>query len=322
LVTISSDDAPSYATVALWAKRFRDGRQSVEDDDRIGRPIAATTEENIRQVKAIVTEDPFVTIRDLEDITDISLGSLHSILHEYLGLKKVCSRWVPHLLTPAQKEERVETSRSLLSRFRRMGKNSFLRVVTGDETWVHYFEPKRKQQNMVWIAEGDHPPQMAKRERTRDKVMYAIFFNGDGPIAQIPTPPGRTITGNYYSDSVLPYVQKQYTAKHPNEPLRLHHDNAPAHRSGVVMGYLEEQGIQLIPHPPYSPDLAPCDFWLFSRLKDHLRGTRYDSRSQLGSVIFQYMKQVPVQEYADCYDSWKLRLQKCISVGGEYFEQL
>jgi len=219
------------------------------------------------------------------------------------------------LLTQAQKEERVETCRSLIGKFKGMGQNAFLRVVTGDETWVHYFEPKRKQQNMVWIAEGEHPPQMAKRERTRDKVMYAIFFNGEGAIAH-PTPPGRTITGNYYRDSVLPYVQNQYNGKYPNEPLRLHHDNAPAHRSGVVMDFMGEQGIELIPHPPYSPDLAPCDFWLFSRLKDHLRGTRYASRSQLGSVIYQYMKHVPVSDYVACYEMWQERLVKCINVGG------
>lgn len=314
--------APSYATVTLWMRRFREGRQSLEDDPRSGRPISATSDENIQRIRDLIHDDPFLTVSDIEDIVDISRERIYAILTESLRLKKVCSRWIPHVLSPAQKQERVETATSLLNRFRRMGNSAMLDITTGDETWIHYYEPKRKQQNMVWIAEGEHPPQIAKRERTRDKVMYAIFFNGNGPIAQIPVPSGSTVTGCLYSQSILPQVQLAYMEKHGSSTLRIHHDNAPAHRSAVVMEYLEENNIQLIPHPPYSPDLAPCDFWLFSRLKDHLRGNRYESRSQLGSAIYQYMKAIPVEDYRSCFQQWKNRLRRCVEVQGDYFEQL
>ena len=86
------------------------------------------------------------------------------------------------------------------------------------------------------------------------------------------------------------------------------------------MEFLEEQGIQLVPHPPYSPDLAPCDFWLFSRLKDHLHGTKYESRSQLGSVIYQCLEHIPAPDYFACYKQWTDRLHKCTNAEGEYFE--
>ncbi len=92
---------------------------------------------------------------------------------------------MPHVLTPGQKDERVETAAYLLRRFKRMGKSAMLKIVTGDETRVHYFEPRRKEQNKVWVPKGDHSLQVAKREQTKDKVMYAIFFNGEGFIAQI-----------------------------------------------------------------------------------------------------------------------------------------
>ena len=76
-------------------------------------------------------------------------------------------------------------------------------------------------------------------------------------------------------------LQCTLNGKYPNETLRFHYENAPGQRSGIVVELLGKQNIQLIPHPPYSPDLVPFNLWLFPHVKDHLRGKRYDSRSQL-----------------------------------------
>ena len=47
--------------------------------------------------------------------------------------------------------------------------------------------------------------------------------------------------------------------------IKLLHDNTPAHKSATVQEYLKESGLDVLDHPPYSPDLSPCDFWLFSK---------------------------------------------------------
>ena len=73
-------------------------------------------------------------------------------------------------------------------------------------------------------------------------------------------------------------------------------------------------------HPPYSPDPSPCDFFLFPRLKKMLSGKKYTSRSSLGSAIYQCLQQIPKQDYLSAFRDWVKRLQKCVSVKGEYFE--
>ena len=80
----------------------------------------------------------------------------------------------------------------------------------------------------------------------------------------------------------------------------------------------------MLNHPPYSPDLSPCDFLLFPRLKKMLSGNtcKYTSRSSLGSAIYQCLQQIPKEDYLSAFRDWVKRLQKCVSVKGEYFEGL
>ena len=80
--------------------------------------------------------------------------------------------------------------------------------------------------------------------------------------------------------------------------------------------------MKVLNHPPYSPDLSPCDFFLFPRLKEMIFGNKYMSRSSLGSAIYQCLQQIPKEDYLSAFRDWIKRLQKCVSVKGEYFEGL
>ena len=102
--------------------------------------------------------------------------------------------------------------------------------------------------------------------------------------------------------------------------VRLLHDNAPAHKSAVVTEYLKLKKVTVLPHPPYSPDLAPCDFFLFPKLKKHLSGRRYTSRQALGSAVFQCLAGIPREDYENAFRRWIKRLKLCVSHKGEYFE--
>ena len=73
--------------------------------------------------------------------------------------------------------------------------------------------------------------------------------------------------------------------------------------------------------PPYIPDLSPCDFFLFPRLKKMLSGNKYTSRSSLGSAIYQCLQQIPKKDYLSAFRAWVKRLQKmCFSKGGIYLK--
>ncbi len=101
----------------------------------------------------------------------------------------------------------------------------------------------------------------------------------------------------------------------------LHHDGAPAHRADIVVNFLQATGTNILPHPPYSPDLAPSDFFLFARLKKNMRGLTFDSIDELRERIDFEIGQVAQWEFAHAIrDSWVKRLQQCVQHEGNYFE--
>ena len=155
--------------------------------------------------------------------------------------------------------------------------------------------------------------------------MYAIFFNSSGPVIQVPGPSGHTVTGRFYKNSVLKKVKEFYNKKRPSKGwsgVHLLHNNASSHKCEVVKSFLASEKVKVLNHPPYSPDLSPCDFFLFPRLKKMLSGNKYTSRSSLGSPIYLRLQQIPKAHYSSAFRDWVKRLQKCVSVKGEYFEGL
>ena len=84
--------------------------------------------------------------------------------------------------------------------------------------------------------------------------------------------------------------------------------------------FLEAEKVTALPHPPYSSDLAPCDYFLCPKLKYHLSGRRYDLRNAHGSAVYQCLMGVPIEEYEKCFQKWIDRLKRCVLAGGGYFE--
>jgi hypothetical protein len=95
----------------------------------------------------------------------------------------------------------------------------------------------------------------------------------------------------------------------------LHLDNALTHRADDDFDHL---GIIRLPHSPYSPDLAPCDFWLFGNLKTKLEGSNFTSAGQLIVKLNEMLMDIPLHEFISVFDEWKRRLVECIDTGGNY----
>ena len=104
--------------------------------------------------------------------------------------------------------------------------------------------------------------------------------------------------------------------------INLLHDNAPAHKSATVQEYLKESGLDVLNHPPYSPDLSPCDFWLFSRLKEMLAGHRFESCCGIGSAVYQCLQHIPKEDYRASFLKWVDRCKMCVEADEAYFEGL
>ena len=103
------------------------------------------------------------------------------------------------------------------------------------------------------------------------KVMYVIFFTNQGPAIQIAVPKGKSVNARFYKGNVLHKLKKYFLSRRPATGLRgvrLLHDNASAHKAATVRENLKQVKVVELPHPPYSPELPPCGFFLFLRLKN------------------------------------------------------
>ena len=117
--------------------------------------------------------------------------------------------------------------------------------------------------------------------------MMIPFFDSKGIIYINWVPHGQMVNKEYYV-GVLREFRKRFRHKRAelfkSGQWHLHQDNAPTHKSIMVTSYLTEMGIKTVPHPPYSPDLAPCDFWMFPRLKEKIRTGIYKELKSLNAL--------------------------------------
>ena len=156
-------------------------------------------------------------------------------------------------------------------------------------------------------------------------MLYAIFFDSKGPVLQIPVPKGKSVTGKFYRESVLTQLVDFYQKRRlciGVHGIKLLHDDAPAHKSATVQKYLKESGLDVLDHPPYSPDLSTCDFWLFPRLKEMLAEHRFESCCGIGSAVYQRLQHIPKEDYRAASRKWVDRCRMCVEADGAYFEGL
>ncbi|XP_054729334.1 protein GVQW3-like [Anastrepha obliqua] len=138
---VYGDDCLARSNVYNWLKRFKNGREDLNDDERPGRPEASNRAELVEKVR-----DGNFTVRMLAEELNSSTGTIWEILTDDLGKRKVCARFVPHQLNEDQKIARVEHCKDIIS----TGENDpdFLdSIITGDETWCFKYGPETKRQS-------------------------------------------------------------------------------------------------------------------------------------------------------------------------------
>ena len=133
-------------------------------------------------------------------------------------------------------------------------------------------------------------------------------------------PTGQTVNKEFYVE-VLRELRKRFRQKRPalfkSGQWHFHQDSAPVHNFDLVTVYLTNLGIKTVPHPPYSPDLAPSDFWLFPKLKEKLWGCLYETIEEMKET-----KVIDALTQEDLHGTFQKLLEryKCIAAGGDYFE--
>ena len=130
----------------------------------------------------------------------------------------------------------------------------------------------------------------------------------------------QNINAEYYINYCLKPVIQTIKEQRPTTgftSIKMLHDNAKSHVAKKMIVYLERENIKTIRHPPCSPDLAPCDFWLFDYIKQHLND--HSNLNSLQKEITKTLNEIPKEEYAKTFKKWLERMQLCINNDGYHF---
>ena len=152
--------------------------------------------------------------------------------------------------------------------------------------------------------------------------MIACFFAKFGHVATIPLEDRKTATADWYVNHCLLKVFQTRCKRRPRTGVRdllLHHDNASAHTATVTLDFLAANDVQLVTHPPYSPDLAPCDRFLFPSVRRQLKGKQFQNAEDARAF---FILDIPQSTWPGVIDSWFERMVKCVPVEGGFFKKL
>ena len=201
---------------------------------------------------------------------------------------------------------RVDWSKKMLQKYYRGASKHVYDNVTGDKSWIYAYELESKQQSTVWAFQDEPNPTKVIYTRSTSKQMFVCFSGNTGHVAILPLEQRRR--------RIFQEIRKTNRRRRNT----LHHDNASCHTSAQTTAFLSTQNIDLMIHPPYSPDLAPNDPLLFPYVKTKMRRQRFSTPEEAVDAFRMHVLEIPQSEV---FDNWFKRMQKCIELNGECFEK-
>jgi len=235
----------------------------VENEPHGRGPRTSITGENSDCVDALIRENRRINVCELSGILNINDGSVKTIIKQHLQYSKVCARWIPRLLT--DEDEYMAASGTNVVAVP-AGRGLFLdSTMTTDKTWVHYFTPESKRSSMQWRHPGSTKPKKAKTMFSAGKVMATIFWDSKAVLYMDLLTEHRTINAEYYSALLEGPVKTaiRNRRKRAQTSVSFLQDNAHPHVAAHTMDTIQKLKWNILPHPPYSPDLAPSDYHPF-----------------------------------------------------------
>lgn len=314
LQEVYGNNAYKQSTVKYWIHQFAIGRIDLNDAPRSGRPNDFSLSSLIQK---LLDKDPYLSARQLAKMLNSNHHTIIHCLMDDLGLVWKHLRWVPHFLTKEIKKLRVERSKVLLSKLKECREENFSGILTGDESWfVFCYEPTHR-----WMLQNEKPEDIVQSTNYQKKVMVSIYISPDGQYLIDILPTGQKFNSQYFCDSILPKLESfafpDGREKHSRKWL-LHFDNAPVHKSKLTTESIDNSNFELLPNPPYSPDLAPLDFAIFGTIKEKMPYAQYLDEEDLLSQIKKILNEFEEGFFARVFEAWEHRLEECIKRKGDY----
>ncbi|UYV76611.1 hypothetical protein LAZ67_14001442 [Cordylochernes scorpioides] len=294
--------------------RTRSGRivkplVNLRDKERGGRPIKFEDAE----LEALLDEDSSQTQEELAETFGVAQQAISNRL-KVMGMVQKQGNWVPYELKPGNIERRICTCELLLKRQNRKG---FLhRIVTGDEKWIHYDNPKRRKS---WVKPGYASTSTAKPNIHGKKLMPCIWWDHLGVIYYELLQPNETITGERYQQQLM-RLSRALKIKRPlyakrHDKVIYQHDNARPHVAKVV-----KETLEALPHPLYSPDIAPSDYHMFCSMTHGLAEQHFNSYEEAKNWVNVWIASKDEEFFRHGIRMLPERSEKVVAKDGQYFE--
>jgi histone-lysine N-methyltransferase SETMAR len=154
----------------------------------------------------------------------------------------------------------------------------------------------------------DELPSNVKRTISSKKTTVSAYFLRCGFVSVEFIPMGQKYNSQFFTETVLPSIEKKLAECRPKlrtTAAHLHVDNAKPHTSKMSIEKSEELDFILVPQPPYSPDLAPCDFFLFGYLKQQLEQKHFTREDQVIAAVREVFDKISLQTFHNVMDDWE-----------------
>jgi len=291
--------------VMYQRKRYEQGK-GPEDSGRSGRPKMQGLELGIVDESVTTSRVSVQKLSsELQASESTALRRMHELGGEYLPVQRQ-----PHVLKQFDKSRRVVLAAQLHRRL--LAKNTWPRIITGDEAWVYL----RNDSTAEWVFPWDKRSARTEPGLGDLKIMLTVFWSTSG-FHLLHFAPSETRIGSAFFCQRL----RDLRAALPETPagkLWIHIDNAPSHSAKITQTTIRDLGISPLPHPPYSPDFPPSDFYLFGYLKGTIRGKIFHTVEELQGPILAQISLISQKTLRKLYNEWISSLGKCTRNGGEY----
>jgi len=151
--------------------------------------------------------------------------------------------------------------------------------------------------------------------------MLTIFWDAMGVLCTEFLTKGSTVNSDSYCATLQSLKQCIRRIKLERNMFLLHHASARPHCNAQTQDDMISLKFTLVPHPPYSPDLAPSDFRLFPKLKETLKGQHFSLDAKAEADAHKWINSKPDTFFMDRMNKWIERLKKCVAVNGDYVEK-
>ncbi|KAG7174500.1 Mariner Mos1 transposase-like 1 [Homarus americanus] len=309
LMAVCGEGTTSYKVIRDWIQDFQDGREDLMDQCQrcVGSnggvnngAVAPTDPAIVVRLEELINSDRRVTLEQASEMVNVTQHTSQMIITNVLGLKRVCERWVPRLLTPEQRQTRIATCQELVDRYEAEGDEFLTKIVTGDETYVTYYMPERRTSSVNKFPSSH---EKAKVFQSKFRVLYAIYYDIQGLLLAHPVPDQTQMTSEYYAyllrDLLVPAIKrKRRGPAGKDREIILLQENTALHNTKVTQVALRDLNIETLPHSPDSPDLLPSEYWLYPHLKEQIKGSSFKDRSSTWSAIHHHTNSFTENELA------------------------